>query len=795
VIGTVVACGGPSADQEVLDARDPLHLEEHLREAVFEGPEVATELPPPVEWRLERDSSDWRPVGYPEARTGLPEISRREDAVRVGLRTAENPQGWRLPHGGIYIDLPGWNQEDWSYLMLEARASEGIDHLELGFNIEAQTRPGELPRPFERYGGEFAAITDEQLHTYQMRADRSYDYQGRLQGGWRQLGIYAGGEEGSWVEIVSVTVIPKEAEYADASLGVRTAIRGGRHRRALFMRSPSRLEYRVDLPEGARLDLGLGVLGGDSPVGFRVAVEPDGGQETLLLEEAYDDTTAWGQRTVDLSPFGGSTATLALEAHSERPGAIALWSAPTLTGTGPAARPNVIFYVIDGGGADFMSVYGYNRRTTPNLERLAAQGVAFERAFSNATWTKPSTASFMTSLHHSVLGGFLHESDRIPDGTETMAEHFHRAGYQTAVFAANPFAGTLTGLERGVDEMRDFGVERNSISSQDLQQDFWRWRSEYPGGPYWVHFQTTDVHWRHRPEPPFAGLFVNSAQRELYKGWDERLAAVGSRNGYSESYEKAGIDRVAYAEIQRGLYDECMAHNDYQIGRLVEELELRGEWENTLLVVAADHGYPAGSWRVLDPLPPKWGPNFNSHLSRVPLIFVWPGQIASGQRFSRPVSMIDVLPTVLELVGLPLPELFQGSSLAELLRGERSRRPGPVVLDEFEVDAETGELRGYLEVVDGRWGASLEINPEPPEEETPEEDRRPVPLLLYDLRRDPFALRHLNEEQAAEVAIYQRMLEKRWVEHRELAKRYSRGGQSAMTEEQLRTLRDLGYIQ
>ena len=90
--------------------------------------------------------------------------------------------------------------------------------------------------------------------------------------------------------------------------------------------------------------------------------------------------------------------TLALEADAERAGAVALWAAPTLSDTRRASKPNVILYVIDGGGADYMSLYGYNRRTTPNLERIAAEGAVFEAAYSNSSWSKTSTPSFMTSL-------------------------------------------------------------------------------------------------------------------------------------------------------------------------------------------------------------------------------------------------------------------------------------------------------------------------------------------------------------------------------------------------------------
>jgi arylsulfatase A-like enzyme len=254
------------------------------------------------------------------------------------------------------------------------------------------------------------------------------------------------------------------------------------------------------------------------------------------------------------------------------------------------------------------------------------------------------------------------------------------------------------------------------------------------------------------------------------------------------------------------MFDEALAHNDHQIGKLIERLKAIGEWENTLFVVTADHSAWAAmddiGIAVLDSLPPSWSaPMFRPSVSRVPLIMVWPGHIPPGSRIDEAVSLIDALPTVVELAGLPRPEVLQGQSLVPLLMGRPGWERRPVILDQFQVD-HRGELRGVIEAVDGRWGASLWIGAKPthfetllPTEEGTFEEERPSPLLLYDLWDDPMALRPVNERHPERVDYYTRFLEGQWAAHRALAERFTPGDQTELTPEQLESLRGLGYIQ
>jgi arylsulfatase A-like enzyme len=790
-------------------------LTDHLDRARIASATAPAGAPAERTWNFAEPRPEWRTFSALDG-PRLAAVTRAalSDGVQVSLARAPG-QGEPFLFGGLALDMDLGPLGDWSAVQVRARSRGRMAGIVAAYNLEEE---GALPGLFDFFGrDDIAPVFNDgsvQVYSLPLRARRSSD-------SLRSLAILAGAPGPASFDILSATLVPRGAEFGGEP-GVRPVVRAGTTLRTLFARAPARLTWRVDAPAGARLDLALTALAGEA-VTYRVLAA--GGAGAALLEETVDDDASWRQRSIDLSASAGRIVELTLEASPSRAGAMALWGAPSLSGAPRAQRPNVILYVIDGGGADLMSLYGYNRRTTPFLERLAAEGVVFERAFSNSTWTQSSTASFMTSLQHSVLGGLRRgiHSTPVPKNAVTMAEHMRRGGYQTAVFTSNPNAARAIGLERGVDVVRDVETAHHSTSSADLHELYWHFRADHPGSPTWVHFQTTDVHEPNEPVAPFAGLFVDAETPRRLAEWEGKLWMAAEQffgtTSIADFYERAlalgGVDRHAYYEARRGLYDETMAYQDHQLGRFVERLKAEGEWENTLLVVTADHGHPAGTFArfgrgLFEPQPEPWqGALFDSYATRVPLLFVWPGHIPGGRRIAQPVSLIDLVPTLLDLVDLSAPEVAQGRSLATALRGG-TLEARPVILDEFRVDEATGELVGNLEIVDGRWGASLEIGPVPPGAD-PTRGRHAVPaggrwgavhpffadaprLLLYDLWNDPFALHAVNEEQPELVERYRERLLEQWAAQRALAGRFSEAGDVALSPEQLHQLQALGYV-
>ena len=803
-------CAPGDAGPAVLTAEMPLHLEERLDAATIVGSELPAEAPEPIVWSFDEPQPDWKAFSVAESRNPM-QGTRTDDALRVILTDADRSAAvgpFRV--AGIYTDFPGLLPLVPAQLVIRARTESAglmaVIHDELGGDDSRGTagllQGLSLPSPM---------IADGSVQSYLLPLDT----EGASGDACCRFGVVVGTREPGSVDILSVRVVSRAAAFAGDPLGVMTVADGSKeHRRTLFTHTPGRVAFTVRVPPGGRLDVGLGVLRDDAPVDFSVMVTSKGQQEEAsLLEETLADRTAWVQRSVDLSDFEEQTVTLALQADAEMPGTVALWAAPTLTGATVPDKPNVIFYVIDGAGADWMSMYGYNRRTTPFLERLAGEAVVFENAYSNATSTPLSTPSYMTSLLYSAIDRFGSYSDKIPDGVTTMAEHFGRVGYQTGVFVSNPSAATASGLERGVDLVRVLDPDVPAVSSEHLQRAFWEWREAYPGIPYWAHFQTTDVHEPFRPKAPFSGLFITPELRAQYIEWDEAVQWWDTT-----SYAAAGITVEQHALAQQALYDEGMAHQDHHLERFVERLKAEGRWENTILVIASDHGYPAGSHRIM-PGHPNNAPFIHPFATRVPLLFIWPGHIQGGRTIRTPVSMIDVLPTLLDLTGLSQPEMKQGQSLAPLLLGQVTEvewEHQPVFVDVLVTDGDSGELVGNIEVIDGRWGAALCVRPDDPEAEVsgagtgdalrdctqsvldPRAMRSPPRerLLVYDLWDDPLLERPINEERPDLVEKYTELLEAQVELNAALRELIAGRGQSVeLSPEDLELLRTLGYIQ
>ncbi len=342
--------------------------------------------------------------------------------------------------------------------------------------------------------------------------------------------------------------------------------------------------------------------------------------------------------------------------------------------------PNVLLIVMDAVRPDHLSCYGYGRPTTPCLESLAARGVVFDRAFAPAPWTPPSHASLFTgtypSRHGVDVGENLHLDGRLP----TLAEILAARGYDTFAILPDPHLSEARGFHRGFGRFvevfrlpwvapdRDalVSLARNVLLGRDarayhstLLLKRWLAGRPDPRRPFFAFVNFKTAHNSYRSPRPFRRRFeVRPAP-----GQDrDRLRRYANGGGYR--YMAGGLPMDERdLEVVRSWYDGAIACIDDRIRDLLEFLRRLGRRDNTLVVVTADHGENFGEHGLAYHLFCLY-----DTLIRVPLVVSLPGVLDSGTRVAGLVSLTDVLPTVLELVGAePGPEV-QGTSLLRLAR-------------------------------------------------------------------------------------------------------------------------------
>ena len=262
----------------------------------------------------------------------------------------------------------------------------------------------------------------------------------------------------------------------------------------------------------------------------------------------------WTDADVDFRALCRTEGQAVVEQRERREnGAVALWANPLITSGVRQRRPNVLIYMIDTLRADHASLYGYCPRNHAIHEEARSSGSRIRRCHAQATWTKASTASLMTSLY-SYTHGIVNDYDTISARSFTLAEQLRAAGYVTASMVANPFAGRTTGLQRGFDYMLEYPtVLRNRTEAADRGTDSMAvnkssmpWLAEHRDEPFFLYAHTTDPH---APVPSTRSVrctFGNPAEsrrvrRAVHEAADEREYGGGTVINRA-SCTKAGID-------------------------------------------------------------------------------------------------------------------------------------------------------------------------------------------------------------------------------------------------------------
>ena len=434
--------------------------------------------------------------------------------------------------------------------------------------------------------------------------------------------------------------------------------------------------HRVE--RGATLELAVGHVAADPPqraTPSRVHITAQGsdGRAEELLDRILDPAAQPADREwVNLRlPLDAARAALGPDLRfifeagsgegSTRSGLPVWWADPTIIEPRADAREavprNVVLVSIDTLRSDRLGFYGASRPTTPVLDRLAAQGTVFDVAIAQAPWTLPSHATMLTGLYGCVHGAVDGIASRLDPGVVPLAGMLRAAGYTTAAFTEDGFV--LPGVfAAGFGRYQQYG---NSLEAQ-IEHTVGAaidWLRSTPNQPFFLFVHTYETHSPYSAPPPYASMFADTSDRPKAPGGE-------------------APDR----EEKLARYDGAIRYADSVLGRLFDELDHLGLADRTLVVVTSDHGEAFGEHGY-----DGHGQSMHDEVMRVPLLFRSPGLVEPGRRAAGMVGLIDLVPTVLDLLSMEPPYALQGISLAPLLRtgSVPGRAPARVLFGENEL--------------------------------------------------------------------------------------------------------------
>jgi len=342
-------------------------------------------------------------------------------------------------------------------------------------------------------------------------------------------------------------------------------------------------------------------------------------------------------------------------------------------------RPNVLVITVDTFRPDHLGAYGYDRHTSPHIDSIAARGVVFSKAYTTSAWTTPGLISLLTSLDAPSHGVDIRGKSIHPN-VVTLPDVMREEGYRA------PDIFFLT----DIPNFHYLGLEPYAKRREYVRQGdeiLFRWLQEEADAeaPFFLYYHYRDLHQPYDAGEDFRSLYLEEAFGSKYNpvSWARRFLAFEKMTLVKrEVMMPRGI--IDFAPWDRSwvnaLYDAQIRRMDEEFfGRLRQVLRETGLVDNTLIVISADHGEELLEHGLVGHVSTYKEGRLVEELVRIPLILAGPG-IEAGQRIDARVQVIDAMPTILDLVGVPPPETMQGRSLLPLTRGE-SRTPQPLFFE------------------------------------------------------------------------------------------------------------------
>ena len=352
-----------------------------------------------------------------------------------------------------------------------------------------------------------------------------------------------------------------------------------------------------------------------------------------------------------------------------------------------AAKPNIVFILIDALRADRLGAYGHRGGLAPTMDAIAMSGVTFERCIAPAPWTLPSVASIFTSyypeVHKATNYRTVEDMDQgkravqsvLADDFTTLAEALQANGYETAGFCANKFIREPYGFAQGFDHF-DSSFSDNTVPGSKVNEAAFKWLAERESDkPFFLYLHYMDVHGPYNADPkymdPLMAKVEANPDKQKLTGKQLRRINPYLRQPPPNASDPDQFSRLSeYRDYWVARYEAGIAEADAHIKELVGKLNEMGLWDDAYIVLCSDHGEALGEhdW---------WDHGYSLYQTDLHsvLILRWPNVLPPGNRVRRLASLIDIMPTMLEQLRIPMMEKPQGESLVDHISGRRPAVP------------------------------------------------------------------------------------------------------------------------
>jgi arylsulfatase A-like enzyme len=402
----------------------------------------------------------------------------------------------------------------------------------------------------------------------------------------------------------------------------------------------------------------------------------------------------------------------------------------------------IIIYVVDTLRADRLGLYGHTRPTSPNIDALAAESVVFDQAYAAAPWTLPSVASLITSSYpceHRLVADLR----RLTDSTMTLAQLLRQSGYHTGGFYENLWVSSGTGLARGYT---DLAYREYRTNDSELSSDVRGVLETLTNDRFYLYLHTMEPHNPNLVPPIFVQEFghvsqstqqiIGQASKSLRKAYlqvPQPELNVSADDILARQNELISVLK-SHSDQMDLLYDASVAWADDTVGRVVQVLKDEGVWNKAIFILLSDHGeeiFDHGNW--------GHGQSIYEELIRVPLLIHFPENEMAGKRINSSVSLVDIMPTVLDYVGLKkFCEDCRGRSLLPFLRGSIWAS------DDFSTDfVRINEANQYAPWTNDRGNINVGIRRD---HLTGIWNHQPATVEIYDTGADPGERKNLRSE-------------------------------------------------